>query len=144
MSKEKIFVDKISKNLEDDAFTLNGSLNIIEIKINKVQTVRLDSLYGDLAYGRLTKLFDDLKKNNSQDYASIDKDEKLQEIKSTIKAIDKNLKGSYVWYYIKGTYTNKTKNQSNIIYESVLSYFDNNSNLLHNNLYFDDWGFAHQ
>lgn len=143
-SKEKIYVDKISKNLEDDAFALNSTFQIIEIKINKVQTARLDSFYRELAYERANKLFADLKKNNSNDYTSVERDNKLIELKKSITTADISLKGCYVWYYIKGIYINRSKNQSNILNDSVLAYFDNNYNLLYNRLYFDDWVFSYQ
>ncbi len=137
-SNTKIFEEKLKKGLEDNAFRLNSSFNIIEFKIINVQPVRLDSLYRELCYERLNKLFADLKKNKSKDYNSIDLDTKYNDLLTLKRGADTALNGNFVRYYIKGTFFDVYKRSTNILYDTVLSYFDNNNNLLYNKLHFDN------
>ena len=125
LSKEKLFEEKIKKELQDEAFKLNCSLEIIELTVNKIHKTTLDSVYRECYYGRALKLMDYAEKQD-KDYGRLtDTDEKLKKFLQQKREADPTKIGYYIWYYIKGTFTNRENDKTNILYKSIIAYFDN-------------------
>lgn len=137
--KTKLYEEKLKKNLEDNVFKLNSTLNIIELKVLSIESAPLDTVYKEICYARLNVLFKFMRETNGN-VALIKKDKQYNEFLHRKLVGDTTIRGYYVTYYVKGTLIAQNLSQSNILYEKVVAYFDNNDNVLYNKLYFKNKG----
>lgn len=134
-TNENLFKDKIKKDLEDNAFLLNATFNIIELDVLKIEAAPIDSVYKNVTYERAVTYFDSIKKNNGN-YSTINEDKKYKELQSRKLVDDTTIKGYYVYYSVKGKLVDANNLQSNILHNKLIAYFDNYESLLYNQLHF--------
>ena len=134
---KKQFAEKIKKNLEDNVFKLNSTLNILELNIIEIQERPLDSIFKQLCYERISEIEDSIKNIGGVfTYQLASNDNKYNELLHREKIYNSNIKGYYVFYSVKGVLMDASDNKKNILHDRVISYFDNKNNLLYNKLYF--------
>ena len=122
---------------------MNCSLNIIELKVNKVKQSTMDSVYQNCYFGRLNQIDSYLK--ITEDYKTfVLSDKATNNWKTKFQNADPTKKGHLVWYYIKAIFINRNKEQTNILRQYSFSCFDDNNNLLITDIDFADWEFAKQ
>ena len=142
---EKVFENKVKKDLEDAAFILNCNFNITELKLNKIEKMRLDSVYRECYFERFLQLERRYAKTDREKYFSeTNSDANLAKWLELKQNADLTKHGQMVYYYVTVVFINRQNNQTNILYQSLIAYFDDKENLLFNQLYFDNWDFAKQ
>jgi hypothetical protein len=143
--KEEEIKKSVSQNLNDEFFKRNLSLNIIEVRINRIETKTMDSIIvttlGNIGAEKMLEFkknnpeyYNDenyLKKFNSF-YTSDPKWIKLKKIQKQYSSLDD---GMYVYCYVKATYTdNRNGKSENFIWDSVFFVLDPNFKVLDSGL----------
>lgn len=141
-AKKEIFEEQIKKDLENDAFKLNSTFNILELKVIRFESARLDSVYRELYYERLNRIAKNIT-DPDQRIIAWDNDKEVKNYLILKRNADTSIRGFFVKYYVKGTFINPNKKQQNLLYDTIVAYFDDKKLLL-NKLYFDDWDFVHE
>ena len=138
--KDKEIKDAISHYVSDEIFNNNSSFELMEIKLNKIESLTLDSLFRDQLKTRAYTLLSHLEKtepdkmrqegyfkymlNNDKDYIRLGKIGKEKNVK-----FGTDIKGKYVHAYVKGIITHQNSKQ-NLLLENSFFVLDENNKVI--------------
>jgi len=139
-SNEKEIKESISHYVSDEIFNNNSNFELIEIKLNKIQSLTLDALFRDQLKTRAYTLLSQLQKtepdrmkqdgyfeymlDNDEDYNRLGKISKEKGVKF---GTDK--KGTYAYAYVKGVIKHRSSSQ-NLLLENSFFVLDENNKVI--------------
>lgn len=139
-TEEKEIKSSISQYVSDEIFKSNSNFELIEIKLNKIESLPLDSLFRDQLKTRAYSLLamhektepEQMKQEGYLNYL-LDNDEEYKKLSKISKEKDVKFgtdkKGKYVHAYVKGV-INHPNSKQNLLLENSFFVLDENNKVI--------------